>query len=189
MKDGAMAKDMTHIGARRGNPWRIAGWSIGGLLLLLPLVAMQFTEEVNWDAFDFVFAAVMFGSVGLAFELIVRRSSSLAYRGGAALAVIAAFMTIWANAAVGMIGSEDNFYNFVFFGVILIALIGAVVARFRPAGMMRAMLATALAQAAAGAVGFTADPRGAVFSMAFAGLWLLAAAAFGSAARKGDHSK
>lgn len=170
-------------GARGWSAWRIAGWSIPVLLLLLPAIAMQFTNEVDWTVSDFLFAAVLFGSVGIAFELIVRKSDSLAYRLGASLAVIAAFLTIWVNGAVGMIGSEANPYNFVFGGVLLIALIGAIVARFEAAGMLRAMIATAAAQAAASALGLTADPLGAVFSMGFAGLWLLAAALFRRAER------
>ena len=41
-------------------------------LILLPLVAMQFTSEVVWTASDFVFAMVMFGGVGLGLELAAR---------------------------------------------------------------------------------------------------------------------
>ncbi|WP_294012600.1 hypothetical protein [Sphingomonas sp.] len=179
-----MAHRAEHEGGRGWSAWRIAGWSIPVLLLMLPAVAMQFTSEVNWTASDFVFAAVLFGSVGLAFELIVRKSDSLAYRFGAGLAVVAAFLTVWVNAAVGMIGSEDNPYNFVFGGVLFIALIGALLARFEPAGMARAMAVTAVAQVVAGAIGLTADPRSAVFSMGFGGLWLLSAALFWNAARE-----
>lgn len=165
-------------GGQRGIRWRAVGWSVPALLLMLPLVAMQFTEEVNWTASDFVFAAVLFGSVGLAFELTVRKSPSFAYRLGAATAVIAAFLTVWVNAAVGMIGAGDNLYNLLFGGVLLVALIGAILARFESSGMVRAMLAAAAAQALAGAGGLSADPLGGVFSTGFAGLWLLAAALF-----------
>jgi len=176
-----MIKEAEINGARGWSIWRIAGWSILALLLLLPLVAMQFTAEVNWTAEDFVFAGVLFGSVGLAFELIVRKSASLAYRLGAALAVVAAFLTIWVNAAVGMIG--DGPYNLLFGGVLLIALIGAVVARFQAAGMARAMVAAAIAQGLLSAIGMATDVHGGVLSMAFVGPWLLAAWLFRKAAR------
>ena len=179
-----MADRVEHSGWRGWSPWRIAGWSIPVLLLMLPAVAMQFTSEVNWTGSDFIFAAVLFGSVGLAFELIVRASDSLAFRFGAALAVIAAFLTVWVNGAVGMIGSEDNPYNFVFGGVLFIALIGSVLARFEPRGMALAMTTTAIAQVVAGAVGLPTDPRGAAFSMGFGGLWLLSAALFWNSARE-----
>ena len=170
-------------GGRLWNPWRIAGWGIAAFLLLLPAVAMQFTGEVDWDETDFIVMGVLIGGVGLGIEFLVRQSDSIAYRFGAVLAFLGLFLTTWANLAVGMIGSEDNPYNLLFFGVLLVGMAGAIVARFRPAGMARAMLVTGLAQAAAGAFGLTADVRGAVFSMIFAGPWLLAAALFWNAAR------
>ena len=179
-----MATKGDNPGARRWSGWRIAGWSIPVLLLLLPLVAMRFTDEVDWTAADFLFAAVLLGSVGLAFEIIVRKSRSLSFRLGAGLAIVAAFLTVWVNAAVGMIGSEDHPYNLVFGAVLLVALAGAVLARLQPAGMALAMAVTALAQAGAGAVGLAADPRGAVLSIGFAGLWLISAALFRNAARE-----
>jgi hypothetical protein len=177
-----MTDRVERSGGRGWSPWRVAGWSIPVLLLLLPAVAMRFTSEVNWTVSDFIFAALLFGIVGLAFELIVRTSDSLAFRFGAGLGVLSAFLTIWVNGAVGMIGSEDNSYNLVFGGVLLIALIGSVLARFRPAGMARAMAVAAVAQVAAGAFGLTVDPLGAVFSIGFGALWLLSAALFWNSA-------
>lgn len=179
-----MAKEAEN-GGRYEIPWRLIGWSIPMLLLLLPLIAMRFTDEVNWTASDFIFAGVLFGSVGLTFELIVRKSGSLAYRVGAALAVIAAFLTIWANGAVGMIGDEDNPLNLMFAGVLAIALIGAMLARFRSDGMARAMALAAAAQFLASAYGAFTDLRGGIFSAMFAGLWILSAALFAKAARDG----
>lgn len=171
-------------GGRRWSPWRIAGWSVAALLLLLPLVAMQFTAEVNWTGSDFIFAAVLIGGVGLAFELAARMSRNPAYRAGVGFALGATFLTLWASGAVGMIGDEDNPLNLMFYGVLALALLGAAIARFRPEGMVRAMALAGTAQLLAGAVGLATDPRGALFSMAFAGLWLAAAASFRKAARE-----
>jgi hypothetical protein len=178
-----MRNEAKNSGGRGWGPWRIAGWSIPVLLLLLPLIAMHFTTEVNWTASDFVFAAVLFGSVGLAFEFILRKGRSLAYRFGAGLAVITTFLTVWTNAAVGMIGSEDNPYNLMFGGVLLVALLGAILTRLEARGMAQAMLVTAAAQVAVGAIGLADDPLGARFSMGFGGFWLLSAALFWNAAR------
>ncbi len=60
---------------------RLIVWAaVVSLILLVPLVAMQFTEEVNWDLFDFVLmGAVLFG-VGLVYELVARRSEKTVYR-------------------------------------------------------------------------------------------------------------
>ena len=169
---------------RRWSPWRIIGWSVAALLLLLPLVAMQFTDEVDWDETDFIVMGGLIAAVGLGIEFLVRQSRSYAYRLGAGLALLTAFLTVWTNLAVGMIGSENNPFNLLFGGVLLLALCGAIVARFEPAGMARAMVATAIAQAAVAAAGLATDVRGGMFSMAFAILWLLAAALLAKAARE-----
>jgi hypothetical protein len=170
-------------GAGRGHRWRIAGWGTAVALVLTPLIAMQFTREVNWTASDFLFAAILIGGVGAAYELAVSRAESAAYRAGAAFALAAAFLIVWANGAVGMIGSEGNLYNLYFYGVILIALVGAAFARFRPTGMAWAMAAAAVSQAMVSGGGLFSDPRGGLFSLAFAGLWLVSAGFFRKAAR------
>ena len=177
-----MALLVEQSGRRRWSGWRIAGWSVGALLLLLPLVAMQLTDEVVWDETDFILMGGLIGAVGLGIEFLVRKSRRLAYRLGAVLALLTAFLTVWTNLAVGMIGSEDNPCNLLFGAVLAVALIGAIVARFEPAGMARALAVTAIAQAAVAAAGLSADPRGGLFSAMFAGLWLLAAALFAKAA-------
>ena len=114
------------------------------LLLLIPLVAMQFTQEVVWTLADFVFAAVVFFGAGLTYVLIARKWDNTAYRMAVGVAVAAGFLLVWANAAVGLVGSEDNDANLLYGGVLVVALVGAFVARFRPLGMSRAMFAAAL---------------------------------------------
>jgi hypothetical protein len=171
-------------GRGRANPWRIAAWACAGALLLVPLVAMQFTEEVRWDWFDFLFAGVLIGGVGLCFEFLARRSSHWGYRAGAGVALAAAFLLIWVNAAVGIIGSEGNPQNLMFGGVLALGLLGAFVVRFRPLGMARTMVVTALAQLTAGTIaivarmGVTDGPwpwHILVLTGFFAGMWLVSA--------------
>ncbi len=84
--------------------FRKAMWGGATFLVLLPAVAMRFTDDVNWTESDFVFAAaLLFGSAGI-IEVAARANASLAYRAGVVAAVGATFLTIWANGAVGMIG-------------------------------------------------------------------------------------
>ena len=68
-------------------PWRFLGWGGAVALLLLPLIAMQFTHEVNWTLSDFIFAGVIVAIVGGTFELAVRASGNWAYRAAVALAL------------------------------------------------------------------------------------------------------
>ena len=76
-------------------------------------------------------------------ELAARKTGNTAYRSGVGLALLAAFLLVWVNGAVGIIGSEDNDANVVYYGVLAVGLIGALIARFEPQGMSRAMIATA----------------------------------------------
>lgn len=176
--------DFTEIVAGpRWRGWRIAMWATAVLLLMIPAVAMRLTPEVTWTGSDFVVMGVMLGIACGACELAARASDHGSYRMAAGVAIGVAFITVWANLAVGMIGDEDNPLNLLFGGVLAIALTGAIVARFEPAGMARAMVLAAAAQAAAGALGLSTDPRGAVFSMLFALPWLLSAALFRRARR------
>ena len=169
---------------QRGGGWvRPLLWGGAALLLLAPLVAMQFTREVNWTVSDFLFAALLVGGTGLAFELAVRVSSNWSYRAGAALGLAAGFLLIWANGAVGYIGSEDNPYNLVFFIVIAIAFAGALVAGFKASGMAWTMLAAGIAHALAGFGGAAEDPRTIPITIVFVGMWLGSARLFRQAAR------
>ena len=165
------------------NLLRFVGWSGAAMLLLLPAVAMRFTDEVDWTAFDFVFAAILLGGTGLLLELIVRRSPNLPYLLAAAAAVANGFLLFWTTGAVGVIGDEVHPANLAYVGVILLSLVGAIAAAFRPVGMARAMIVCAAASAAISAYGFTVDVRGATFSLAFVAIWLVSAWLFRTAAR------
>ena len=118
-----------------------------GFVLLLPLLAMQITDEVIWDLADFAVAAALLVGTGLTYELAARKAGNIAYRAAVGVALAAALLLVWINLAVGIIGSEDNNANSMYFGVLAVGIIGAIVARFRAHGMARALFATALAQA------------------------------------------
>ena len=75
------------------------------LLLLIPLIAMQFTDEVNWSFFDFVVAAVLLLGTGLALELVTRKVKNKDYRLGLVAAIVLALFLIWAELAVGIFGT------------------------------------------------------------------------------------
>jgi len=143
-----MASNMENPRARSRNRWSLAIWGTAALLLLLPAVAMQFTSEVNWTASDFIFMGVMLSAACGAYELLARLTPSTSYRAAVGIAIATAFLTVWVNVAVGMLGSEDNPANLLFGVVLAVGFIGALIARFRPQGMARAMAATALAQGA-----------------------------------------
>jgi hypothetical protein len=172
-------KAMTREGMQtRGwrSPWRLAGWGLAAILLLVPLAAMRVTDEGNWSAADFGFAAVMIGGVGVTFELAVHATRSLAYRAGSALALVTGFLLVWINAAVGIIGDEGNPLNLLYGAVLAVALIGAIAGRFRARGMARAMTGAAIVQALVGGVAVVAagrEPPGAVGQVVLNGIFVL----------------
>jgi hypothetical protein len=90
-------------------------------VLLVPLVAMQVTDEVDWSLADFVLAAALLGGAGVLLELAVRKPGNVAYR--AATTAIGA-------AAIGL-GEADDSPGLVLFGGLLI--IGAVALTLRAA--------------------------------------------------------
>lgn len=117
-------------------------------LLLVPLVAMQFTKEVAWTQLDFATMGLLVFGAGLAYELVARPGSTGAYRVAAGLALATAFLLVWLNLAVGLIGTEHNFANLLYGGVLATGAGGALLAHCRARGMAYALFATALAQVA-----------------------------------------
>ena len=114
------------------------------VILLVPLVAMQFTDEVQWDLTDFIImGAILFG-IGLAYELIAKRSNQAVYRFAFGVGLLGAFLLFWINGAVGIIG--DGPVNMLYGAVFLVGLIGSVVSRFKPRGMAITLFAAAVTQ-------------------------------------------
>ena len=136
-------------------------------ILLLPLLAMQFTDEVVWDPADFAVAGVLLFASGLTYELVARKLGNLAYRAAVGVAVMAALILVWLMGAVGVIGEEGDRADLMYFGVLAVGIIGAVIARFRPIGMARALLATALAQALVAVIALIAGKHQAPISSVF----------------------
>ena len=75
------------------------------ILLLIPLIAMQFTSEVKWDVFDFIVAAILLITTGFISEFIYRKLASSKYRYILILSIIIFFILIWAELAVGVFGT------------------------------------------------------------------------------------
>ena len=74
-------------------------------ILLIPFVAMQFTREVNWTASDFVIAAILLAGTGLLFELAAAKLRTRKSRLIAIAVIGFCFVFVWAELAVGLVGS------------------------------------------------------------------------------------
>tara|TARA_B100000315_G_scaffold106631_1_gene97820 strand:+ start:1246 stop:1812 length:567 start_codon:yes stop_codon:yes gene_type:complete len=162
-------------------------------ILLLPLLAMQISNEVVWDLADFVVAGVLLFCAGLTYELVARKGRNTTYRSAVGVAVVTALLLVWINLAVGIIGDENNDANMMYVGVLAMGSIGSIMARFQPHGMARAMFATAIAQTLVGVIALIAGlgsmgpiwPRDIlILTGFFTALWIGSAWLFRNAARE-----
>jgi hypothetical protein len=65
------------------------------VLLLIPFIAMRFTNEVNWTPLDFVVMGAMLLVTGLGCELALRLLRPSWIRAATILAVLLGFVTVW----------------------------------------------------------------------------------------------
>lgn len=114
-------------------------------LLSIPFIGMRFTNEVNWTVTDFVLMGMLLMGAGMAYAVLVRFASSWLYRLAVATAVGTALLLVWANLAVGLIGSGPHAGNLMYMGVIAVLLVGSYLSRITAKGMARTLLAAAVA--------------------------------------------
>ena len=75
------------------------------VILSIPLVAMQFTSEVNWKASDFIIMGILLLGTGLIFELVLRKIQKPQHRVLVCGLLVLALFLVWAELAVGVFGS------------------------------------------------------------------------------------
>ena len=75
------------------------------IILLIPLVAMQFTNEVNWTLSDFMIAGTLLLCTGLMCELAIRKIKKIKYRIAIFVTLLVVLLLIWAELAVGIFGT------------------------------------------------------------------------------------
>jgi hypothetical protein len=124
---------------------RFVVWAIVATLMLLILLAMQFSDEIQWNE-AFAYGVILLAAGG-AYELWRWLKTQIhVYRLAFGAGLFGLLLVGWANGAIGIIGSEDNPANLLFLAVFAVALSGSLVSRFMPRGMAGTMLAAALVQ-------------------------------------------
>lgn len=88
---------------------RLGVWAlVVAAILMIPLVAMQFTSEVNWTGSDFVFGAVVLFGFATIYELIANKLTTSSQRITLGLVVFLVFAFVWVGAATGFEGVIDR---------------------------------------------------------------------------------
>jgi len=75
------------------------------LLLLVPLLVMQFTDQVNWSLSDFIVAGFLLLTTGLACEFVLRKVKKMNYQIAICLVILTLFILVWIELAVGIFGT------------------------------------------------------------------------------------
>ena len=126
---------------------RLIGWIVFVVCaLLIPFIAMQFTDEIKWDLTDFLLMGIVLCGIGFAYELIALKSKKTTYRMAFIIGLLGAFLLFWVNGAVGLIGSENQDANLLYGAVFIVGLFGSLISRFKANGMSITLLVVAIVQ-------------------------------------------
>lgn len=80
-------------------------FSIVGVILLIPFIAMQFTDEVKWSPFDFMVMGILLFTTGIIAALIWTKIKSAPYRIAFLIALVILLLLVWIELAVGIFGT------------------------------------------------------------------------------------
>lgn len=83
----------------------IAIYTVAALILSIPLVAMQFTNEVNWSAFDFAVAGILLFVSAFGINVILNSVRINSMRFLCVALLVITLILIWAELAVGIFNS------------------------------------------------------------------------------------
>jgi hypothetical protein len=136
----------TYDSERRRSLWKTPA-VITALILGIPLLRSLFAGGWGWDIRAFLLvgaAGTLLFSIGLTFQMVIRKLGSPAYRAGVGVALATVFLLVWGNFVQGADGVNPA--AFAYFVAPMVGIIGAAIARFQPNGMARALIVTALVQ-------------------------------------------
>ena len=120
-------------------------WAIVVVLILIILLAMQFTNEVQWN--EAVAYGVLLMMAGGFYELWQwLKTRTRVYRIAFGVGLAGMLFLGWVSGAVGIIGSENQPVNLIYWAVPATLLTGALISRFKSGGMARTLFVTALIQ-------------------------------------------
>lgn len=128
-------------------------WTAIATLVVMILAAMPFTDEVQWN--EAVAYGVILLAVGGLYELSrYLQTRSRTYRAACWTGLGAVFLLGWVSGAVGIIGSENNPANRMYWAVPVVLLVGSLLSRFTPRGMAYTLFSAAFVQMSVPAIAF-----------------------------------
>jgi len=131
------------------NKIRLVVWTVVSLLILLIFWAMQFTNfgqvEVQWnEATAYAVILLVLGGTYELWQWLKSRTGS--YRLAFGVGILGALLLGWVSGAVGIIGSENNSVNLMYWAIPAVGLIGSLISHFKPRGMAYTLFTAAFIQ-------------------------------------------
>ena len=80
-------------------------YSIPFVILSIPLMAMQFTEEVNWTISDFLVMGILLFTTVFTIDFVLKKFKTLKSRLILTVGIVVLLALVWADLAVGIFGS------------------------------------------------------------------------------------
>lgn len=74
-------------------------------ILLIPFIAMQFTNAVKWTLSDFIIAGILIIGTAFLLDLVIRKVNKKRNQVIYYVVIIAILLLIWTELAVGIIGT------------------------------------------------------------------------------------
>ena len=80
-------------------------YAIPFLILSIPLIAMQFTKEVNWTVSDFLIMGILLFATVITIDVVMKKFKTLKSRLILVIGILVLLILVWAELAVGIFGS------------------------------------------------------------------------------------
>lgn len=136
---GIIKENTTHMPQLLKTTLRVALAALAALTV--PLVASRVVEGWNWPAGSFMFVYVLFFATGMAYALIARKMNAWAYKVGVGLALVTGFALGWSNMV--HVADSENPANLVYYSVLVVGGVGALLARLEARGLAYTLFAMA----------------------------------------------
>jgi hypothetical protein len=108
---------------------------------MVPLVASQLISDWNWPPRAFVLLYVLLFGLGIAYSVVARKMNAWSYKIGVGLSLFAAFALGWSNMV--HVADSENPANLIYFSVLVLGCVGAVLSRLKAQGLSRTLFAMA----------------------------------------------
>jgi hypothetical protein len=136
---GIFKENTTHMPQLLKTMLRVA---LGALAVwMVPLVASQFVEDWHWGVGGFVRVYVLFFATGMVIALIARRMGVWSYKAGVGLAIVTGFALAWSTMV--QVADSGHPENLVYYSVLVVGIIGALLARLQARGLAYTLFAMA----------------------------------------------